>query len=934
VAAEPQIDSPVAICWDGDARMYVAEMIDYPAGPPAGRVSLLEDRDNDGRYEHATVFAKGLPFPNGLIAARGGVFVTAAPDLLFLKDTDGDGLADERTVVFTGFGEGNQQLRANGLTWGLDNWIYGANGRSDGAVRRPDDPPEQAVSIRGCDFRFTPDGTRFQATSGQSQFGQSSDDWGNRFLSWNTIPVRQALFDRVYMERNPRLAMFAVRDIADPSETGRIFPVSPRPKTFNREAVDFYNALAGMSVYRGDALGRDYAHSVFVGESLTNLVHRRMLTPEGATFVSRRGEHDREFLAARDSWFHPVFTTTGPDGALYVVDFYRRWVEHPAFVAESLRSGVDWREGAGHGRIWKISRRENTWPPKPQPRLERVATAELVNQLQSPNGWRRDTAQRLLLERREEGTAVLLRALLNDTKLPQAKLHALATLDGLGQLDDTLLERALEDGDVRVRQFALRLAAPRIAKSTVVRNAVLSMTDFPSPIVRFQLARCLAAIEGPEKTAALTRLADLEARDETIGLAVVGSLGNSAGGFLQQLVKDYPDWRRKPSVEQMRILREAAATVATSRDDHQLAACFQLIAPRDVQRVRPGDLAMLRGFAQGIADRGFSLKALLADPPEGLKPHLPAIDLLLAAARTIAGNRQAPVEYRIEAIDVLGAIDTRSGPVLIELISPEHEQPLQTAAARALGDTDAETAQSMFSRWNELTVATRRALVSSALRSATTTSALLAAIENQRVLARELDPAVRDALLAVRDPQLEPRIKSLIEAQAAGQNRDEVVHRCSAALEKGGDQTRGAAVFEKQCLICHTLQNRGHRVGPDLSGIGARPKETILVDLFDPSRQVTPEYTAYTLLTRQGQVLSGLLVSEGATSVTLRRAEGAQDFVRRDHIEELRSTGKSLMPEGLEDTLSEQDVADLLAFLSQPNAALFSKPVMPEGTPR
>src|SRR5205814_538236 len=144
---------------------------------------LLEDRDNDGRYEQATVFASGLNFPNGVLAARGGVFVTAAPDILFLKDKDGDGKADEKHVVFTGFGEGNQQLRANGLTWGLDNWIYGANGRSDGQVRRPTDPPEKAVSIRTRDFRFRPDGSQFEATSGQSQFGQARDDWGNRFLS-------------------------------------------------------------------------------------------------------------------------------------------------------------------------------------------------------------------------------------------------------------------------------------------------------------------------------------------------------------------------------------------------------------------------------------------------------------------------------------------------------------------------------------------------------------------------------------------------------------------------------------------------------------------------------------------------------------------------------------------------------------------------------
>jgi putative membrane-bound dehydrogenase-like protein len=227
VAAEPQLDSPVAVCWDADGRMFVAEMIDYPLGPTAGQIRMLEDRNGDGQYEHATVFADGLRFPNGVLAARGGLFVTAAPDLLFLRDTDGDGNADERRVAFTGFGEGNQQLRANGLTHGPDNWIYGANGRSDGVIRRPNDPPDGGVSIRGRDFRFTSDGSHFEATSGQSQFGQSHDDWGNRFLSWNTIPVRHALFEQSFLDRNPRLASRGVLDIADPQDP-RI-PDQPSP---------------------------------------------------------------------------------------------------------------------------------------------------------------------------------------------------------------------------------------------------------------------------------------------------------------------------------------------------------------------------------------------------------------------------------------------------------------------------------------------------------------------------------------------------------------------------------------------------------------------------------------------------------------------------------------------------------------------------------
>src|SRR5262249_54083263 len=185
------------------------------------------------------------------------------------------------------------------------------------------------------------------------------------------------------------------------NETGQVFPISPRPQTFNRERTDYYNALCGLSIFRGDGLGKEYLGSALVGESLTSLVHRRLLTEEGPTIVSRRGEHGREFLAAPVSWFHPVYTTTGPDGALYIVDFYRRWVEPPAFVAESLRGGVDWRKGVGHGRIWRVIRKDLSWPLREPPRLSRAANAELAAQPGSANGRCRDAAQRMLVERND-----------------------------------------------------------------------------------------------------------------------------------------------------------------------------------------------------------------------------------------------------------------------------------------------------------------------------------------------------------------------------------------------------------------------------------------------------------------------------------------------------------------------------------------------------
>jgi len=942
VAAEPQLNSPVAISWDADGRLYVAEMIDYPAGPTAGQIRLLEDRDGDGRYETASVFAKGLNFPNGVLAARDGVFVTAAPDLLFFKDTDGDGQADVRQVVFTGFGEGNQQLRANGLTWGWDNWIYGANGRSNGAVRRPEDPASAAVPIPTRDFRFRPDGSRFEATSGQSQFGQSADDWGNRFLAWNTIPLRHAVFPQDFLDRNPRLSGLGVRDIADPADTGRVYPISPRPQTFNRERTDFYNALCGLTLYRGDRLGPDYVGNAFVGESLTSLVHRRVVTPQGASFVSRRAEPDREFLASTDSWFHPVYLTTGPDGSLYVVDFYRRWVEHPAFVAEKLRGGIDWQHGTGHGRIWRISRRAAADPPPAAPRLSQLPLASLVQTLQSTNGWQRDTAQRLLVERQDPQASPPLRSLAHDGRLPQARARALAALDGIQQLDDATLARALQDPDMHVRTVAIRLARPRLADSAPLRAALAACGISPSAAVRLQAALAWSAVETGEKADALSQLVQGDAEDPLVAAAVIGSAGKSLPSFLAELLTRQPAWRSAPNRAQLQFLTDAAATLCANGADPELSACLNLLGnsaqaastqPGKTPSLPlgPGDLALLLGAAEGLSDRGVSLHAQLATDSNSLQAHRPAISSAVELARRLAVSDdqnadEGSLDRRITAVQVLGQIDPASGSLLVALLDAKHDQRVQTAAASSLTHADAISAEAALAQWPTLTIPTRRALLQTSLRSPALATALAAGLENDLILPRELEPALREGLLATRDTALRARLEASFKAAAAATDRQQVVARFVPVLERRGDRARGAALFAKQCLLCHLMQGQGNRVGPDLSGIGARPRETLLVDLLDPSRQVTPEFVAYTLLTRQGQVLTGVIAAETNSAVTLRRAEGAQEVVLRSQVEELRSTGKSLMPEGFEQTFDEQQVADLLEFLAQPDAGLFVSP--------
>ncbi|MBX9791792.1 MAG: c-type cytochrome [Pirellulales bacterium] len=910
VAAEPDVESPVAICWDDAWRMYVAEMRDYPTGPAAGRIRQLLDRDGDGRYESSRVFAEGLAFPSGVLWTSQGLLVTSAPDIWLLTDRDGDGVADERRVVLTGFAEGNQQLRVNGLTWGIDNWIYGANGRSDGAVHHPDDPAKLAISIRGQDFRFRLDGS-FALVAGQSQFGQAHDDWGERFLSWNTIAIRHALLDYGEVQRNPRLAALAVRNIAAADDTGQIFPIAPRPLQFNRESALFYNALCGLTIYRGDALPDEYRGNAFVGESLSSVVHRRVLEPQGPTFVSRRGESGCEFLAARDGWFHPVFCTTGPDGALYVVDFYRRFVEHPQFVPESQRGSVDWREGAPRGRIWRIRPRDG-WRPPHAENLAEVESAAIVELLSHSNGWQRDTAQRLLVDRRDRGVLAELRQLVAKGK-PVAAGHALATLDALGVLDADLLADVSQRGEPQLERLTVKLLAPRLATESTWLAWLEQTGNSTDVALRFTVLRAVAASESPKAVKFLTSLLRTEVAagriDEWTALAAACLTPQAAAQVLRDISTGTDLWSSTDR-EQLRLLRALCAQAGRAEGPQASWCIAQVLGDSgDNEPLRNGGLAALAGLAEGVSLDGRTLVEIVGDR----RPYL--------AARAIptALDATAGAEVRGLSLEILRSLgDAASARSLMPLLGGSAEGQVAAAAAQTFAALcDESLAAEVFCQWNALSLVARQALLRSAGSSPQITRALVSALAEGQVLPPELDPQERAWLIAWPEKETAARAKQALAA-VVDESREAALARYSAALSLSGDPARGGKLFRQHCATCHTLLGVGTRIGPELSSVAARSGNQLLVDLLDPSRQLSPDFMNYSVQTSDGRIFAGLLVSDTQASITLRRGDGLEDTVRRADIEALQATGKSLMPDGLEQRLSVADVADILALLRAP----------------
>ncbi len=921
VAAEPQVESPVALAWDADGRLFVAEMSDYPLDPQRGRIRLLKDRNGDGRYEHSQVFATDIPFPTGVLASRDGVLVASAPDILFLRDVNGDGQCDERTVLLTGFGEGNQQLRVNGLVWGADNWIYGANGRSGGNLRRPDDASQDAVSINGRDFRFRPDGSAIEPVTGQSQFGMARDDWGERFCSWNTIPLRHALLPQSILQMHPQLTNLACRDIADPADGTQVFAISPTPQTFNKEPTEYYNALCGLTVFRGDGLGDEYIGDAFVCESLRNLVHRRKLVPDGPSYRSQRAVPGAEFLASADPWFHPVFLATGPDGALYIADFYRRWVEHPQWVADAdARQQVNWREGASHGRIWRVRRRDAKLDAAFFVSLHGASTLGLAAQLASENGWRRDTAQRLLVERQDTSVKAALEALARKGSSPQVRLHALWALAGLNSLENQLLAEIIGDRDPRVRRQGIRLSMPMLAESPTLRGAVLQAAGDADPGVRFETAIAIGAIDSDEKNSAIDRLANF--RNDSIwdGAALQLALGRSAEHYLNRMLLS-TTVDHEPTHAQYELLANLGRIVGRNRQDREIAAFVSLLTSEPAVASRTAMLAILSGFAQGLAETSISVRQLRCDPAVNGSDSMVSLSKLLIFARESAIDEAISLYQRLGAIQSLTYCGTANDVrPLAPLLAAGNPQDLAEAAADALARAaDQELAVALFADWNSYSTSTRRALATSSLRSLVTSQALIEAIESDTIVAVEIEPNTRDALLQLPSDVLAKRAQQIF-ADVTPAARAKVLADHTTALTLDADPHRGADLVTQHCLNCHPMQGRGVRIGPDLTSVRSHPKEQILISLLDPSRQVSPDFIVHTLITTDGQLLSGIVESETAATVTLRRADGRDETVPRDHIESLRANGKSMMPDGLEQKLSVQDVADVLAFLTKPEA--------------
>jgi len=894
MAAEPLVRDPIAFEWGADGKLWVVEMGDYPLGAdgkgkPGGEVKFLEDRDGDGRYDKATVFLDGLSFPTGVMPWRKGVLVACAPEIFYAEDTDGDGKADVRTPLLKGFVEGNPQHRVNGFDYGLDNWVYGANGDSGGAIHSERAGTE--TNLRGHDFRFRPDDGRFEPASGQSQFGRHRDDWGNWFGNNNSVWAWQVVLAEADLRRNPKVAYPIPQVVLDGEP--RIFPISRVAARFNNpESAGRVTSANSPTPYRDELFGPGFAAALFVSEPVHNLVHRINLRPDGSALGGERAadEADRDFLASSDAWFRPAMLRTGPDGCLWIADMYRAVIEHPEWIPDDWEAKIDLRAGQDQGRIYRVVPVHES--PRPIPRLDRLDAAGLVAALDGPNGWARDTAQRLLVQAGGRSAVDPLRRLVAESRRPKARVQALWTLEGLGALTPELLGPALADAHPEVRRNALRAGAGLLKDHPALGAAMARLVDDPDAGVRLAVAATLGDWDDPDAGRSLARLLRRDPGDAWIRAAVFSSAARQAATILAALFADAQ--AGPPAAEVVGPLVSLVGDRGDARDLDSLARA--VTTPQDDGT---------------FADWQFAAATALGES------HARAIAPLKTAAGALIDQAEAPESRLKLAVRLIGVggFDATTRDRLGLLLHPRTSPRIQEAALAALGrSTDAKVPEVVLAGWKGYTPTLRVEVLDVIMSRDTWAKELLASLEHTGIPPAQIDPAHRRRLLDHRDPGIRDRAAAVLSA--GSDSRKEVLDRYRPGLARSGDPKAGLAAFKKACASCHRLDGVGVEVGPDLAALKDKAAEALLVAILDPNRAFEARYEGYSVEAKDGRLLSGLIAAESAGGVTLRLQEGKEETLPRAEIGGVAGSGRSLMPEGLENDLTPRDLADLIAYLS------------------
>ena len=614
-AAEPLVQDPVEMVVDERGNIYVVEMPDYPFQPEGpegkGRIKILLDRDNDGQIDDAVIFADGIKDATSVQPWKGGILVTAAPYIYFMKDTNGDFVADEKEVVFSGFFQENQEAQITNLRFNIDNWVYAANHGRSADVLFSGDSTKTPFKMRGADFRFRLDKGLYEPETAAAQFGQALNDWGHRFITQNTLHIQQAVIPWRYLNRHSNLpSKKGVKNISDhdllmyqitEAPYWRVERSRRRQERYDEqnlgriEHVDsHFTGASGGTHYGGDLFPAEYHGNIFTGAVMGNLVHRDVLTlpSDEVTYVARRGEkeHQSEFLVSNDQWFRPAHFTVGPDGALYVVDMYRQHIETPLSIPEDLKEDMDFMRGSDQGRIYRIVPKGSSVKLDVKKLQSDHTTEDYVQWLTHPNQWYRLHGQRLLLERQDQMVIPEVRDIFENHEDERARLHALYVLEGMNVLTPEVIRQALTDVHPRVREHALMLAE----SCAVCFSEVAATAEDNDLRLVFQSALSLANLKSPKSLPVLADMLDRHVQNEWMRIAILSSEIGSSVPFLRHLATI--DFFKKEDASRTGWLEDFSYVTGNSGKNDRITSVLSVIQGLS----KPFIVSGCRGLSRGL----------------------------------------------------------------------------------------------------------------------------------------------------------------------------------------------------------------------------------------------------------------------------------------------------------------------------------------------
>jgi putative membrane-bound dehydrogenase-like protein len=958
IVGEPLVRQPVAIDFDDRGRLWVIQYLQYPnpAGlervevdrysrtrydrvpkaPPHGprgadRITILTDTDRDGRMDRAHDFVDGLNLASGFAFGHGGVFVLQAPYLLFYPDRDRDDVPDgDPEVLQSGFGMEDAHSVANSLTWGPDGWLYGTQG-STVTARIRDIEFQQGV------WRYHPRSKVFELfyEGGGNTWGLDFDQAGQMFASTNF---------------GPYVLLHGVQGGYYWKSFGKHGALH-NPYTFGYfDHVTHQNARGGHVsvggvIYHGGLLPPQFEGKYIAGNLLSHGVYFHGLSRQGSTFT---GRHDGELLESNDTWFATSDVTVGPDGALYVADWHDQRMAHPDPDAQWDRS---------NGRIYRIA------PPDASPDthahdpfdLQAETSQQLFDQMDAPNRWIARRARRILMERRDGEIVPMLRRTFAETENPRLALVCLWTLAGMGQGSGPLLSAGLDHDNEDVRYWAVRFCGDQPIRATHDKLKRLASQE-TSIRVRSQLAstaKRLPPEPGIEIAARL--LAHVEDQDDAhlpllvwwaVEAHCTGSPRNVSlvtGRFATPDMWD-SDYAREAVLK--RLVQRYAAETDPVREQPaedrpleahspELAACVKLYEAAEASHF---ERDWLRAMASGLpAGRYTAVPEEIAPALEHFWSDDPRDILLLtflarcgdpralSQAGSIADDADASDALRREAISLLGRFTNhpqRVVPLLLNILDSEKSPALRLAALEALTPFSASgITQQILGRYPDFEASLRHASRDMLFSRPQSAKAFLKQIQRGAIPSDEV-PLEQVARLALHeDPALDEAVQSLWGRvqPATPETVLADIRRLNNDLRAfSGDGSMGHKLFVEQCGKCHRLFGEGNTVGPDLTGANRMDRQYLLIHVVDPKRVIRHEYLNYVVQLEDGRVLQGLIAEQTAQSITILDAENKRHELPRDRIEQLQPSDVSLMPEGILQKLSPQQLRDLFAYLQQP----------------